>query len=629
MAKRKQANKNPADAGAWSQIMVAGQSIEDKRDVSDQSIKRRLTIMSALMIMLLTLLAGRLFFVQVVSGQDFQELANGNRIRESIAYAPRGRILDRNGKILADNTLSFQLSVTPYLLEDDAASLNRDIDIVAAIIKSKSGDLLEAVTEEGQEYVLPIVVEEVLTHQQALLLESHMPDLKGFSVDQVPIRTYVDDAAMAHVLGYSGRVSEYDLKLDQTGTLLPTDFIGKTGVELSFDKRLRGENGWIRFEVDALGRPVRVIGQREPTPGEDISLSIDFLVQKAMFNEMKVQMKKANTTKASGVAIDPVDGQLLAMVSLPSYDNNLFSEGISSANFNKLNTDSDQPLYNKALSGGYTTGSIIKPLVASAALQEGVINDKTIIVDRGALTLPGGFTFLGWRPGGLGPMNIRSAIAWSSNIYFYTVGGGYGNIEGLGGERLSKYYREFGLGERSGVDLPNETPGRVPDEAWKLENTGEQWYQGDSYNISIGQGDLLISPLHITMAEASIANNGFLLTPQIEKGAERAVRREIAVDKKYLQIVREGMRQVLTGGTTCECTFTNVGKVVAGKSGTAETDTPGGKRPHAWFTAFAPYSVSPKNKPQILATVLIEEGAGGSTYAAPVISKTFEAFFKK
>ena len=626
MAKR--SHKTPDDALAWTQILVSGRSIEDKKDVSERAIQLRLTIMGAFAFALFVVLGVRLFSVQVFSSQNYTELANGNRVREVIEYAPRGKILDRNGVILADNTLSFQLSATPFLLEEDDAARLRDLRTIGSIAGAELSELDQIVNENGREYVLPIIVLESLTHQQALLLESQLPNLKGFSVDEVPTRSYVSEAGLGHVVGYSGRVSELDLEEDTSGTLLPTDFIGKSGVEYSFDQRLRGKNGWIRFEVDALGRPIRVIDQQDPSPGEDIYLSIDYNVQTTMAASMQKQMNASNTSRSSGVAVDPNNGEVIAMVSLPGFDTNLFAGGISNADFARLNNDPDQPLFNKALSGGFTSGSIIKPIVAAAALQENVVTPQTIIVDGGALTLPGGFTFLGWRPEGLGPMDVRSAIAWSSNIYFYTVGGGYGSIGGLGEERLTRYYRDFGLGEQTGINLPNETPGRVPDNDWKLENKGEPWYQGDSYNISIGQGDLLISPLHITMAEAAIANNGFLLTPQIERGAEPSVRREVAVDKSNLQIVREGMRQVLTGGTTCECTFEKVPAIVAGKSGTAETDTPGGRRPHAWYTAFAPFNPSPNEKPQILATVIIEEGSGGSLYAAPVIADAFETFFK-
>lgn len=612
----------------WLQVMLPGRSIKVIRDVSDGSIRLRLMLMSTVIVLVFSVLAFKLFSLQVFSGNSYAELAQGNRTRQIITYAPRGKIFDRNGKLLADNNLSFQLTLTPYLLSKNSDDLNEDIKTIANLIGVDQQEINNLIEEYGDSYTLPLLVAEYLDYQSALVLDSLMPKLQGFSLDEVPSRQYVFEAALAHIIGYSGRVSQFDLEQDTTDQLLPTDYIGKTGIELSYDSRLRGQNGWVKFEVDSLGRPIRVIDKQAPIAGEDIYLSIDFDLQLAMYNEMKNQMKQAKTTRASGIAINPQDGKVLAMVSLPDFDNNLFVEGISSSDFAKLNNDKDQPLFNKVISGGFTSGSIIKPLVASAALQEGVVTENTIIVDSGLISLPGGFIFRGWRPEGLGPMNVRSAIAWSSNIYFYTVGGGYGGIQGLGGERLWRYYRDFGLGEQSGINLPNETSGRVPDEEWKLANKGEAWYQGDSYNISIGQGDLLISPLHITMSEAAIANNGYLLTPKLLIDDSIDVRREVAVDKSYLQIVREGMRQVLTGGTTCDCLFKDVNAVVAGKSGTAETDTPGGRRPHAWFTAFAPYDKSYQRQPEILATVLIEEGSGGSTYAAPVIAKVFEKYFK-
>jgi penicillin-binding protein 2 len=293
-------------------------------------------------------------------------------------------------------------------------------------------------------------------------------------------------------------------------------------------------------------------------------------------------------------------------------------------------------LTNKAIAGGYTTGSTIKPLVAAAALEEKVVTPSTIIVDSGAISVtsiyqPGqAFVFRGWRPGGLGPMNVRSGLAMSSNIYFYTVGGGYGDIEGLGVERLSSYYRQFGLGEQSGIDLPGETSGRVPDPAWKRDQFGTDWFVGDTYNISIGQGDLLISPLQLTLANMTVANGGYLLKPQLlhkigdEVVSGRSVRREISVSKTNLQIVREGLRQVVTNGTTCECVFNNVPVKVAGKTGTAQTTSTEERRPHAWFVAYAPHDT-----PRFMGGAMLEEGSGGSQYAAPVLARGMAEYFAK
>ena len=611
--------------------MVTGSSIEDKQDVSDASLRRRLLLISFGVMFAFSLLTLRIVNLQVVASEQYRELANGNRVREEIVYAPRGKIFDRDGVLLADNTLEFQLSLTPYLLPDEPQQQAAIIARVSRIVGLEPSVIETLLEDNGTEYVLPLPIESTVTHEQALQIGAAQSDLLGFRVDRVPSRAYKSDSALAHIVGYIGRVSEDDLATNSDGTLLPTDVIGKTGVELSFDDRLRGQNGWTRYEVDALGRPVRIIDQREPRPGEDIQLSIDYDVQQSMHDALVKQMKEAESSRSSGVAVDPHTGELLAMVSLPSYDNNQFVGGIGEEEFARYNTDPNQPLYNKALAGGFTSGSIIKPLVAAAALQEGIVTEHTVVEDNGYIDVvsqygTGTFRFRGWRESGLGPMNVRSALAWSSNIYFYTVGGGHGGIQGLGESRLSEYYRAFGLGEPTGINMPGETSGRVPNEAWKLDVKGEPWYVGDSYNISIGQGDLLISPLQITMAEAAIANGGEVLAPVLEKDESRRVRREVPIDKSHLQIVREGMRQVLTDGTTCECVFKDVPHKVAGKSGTAETNTPDGRPPHAWYTAFAPYHEDGQTG-DILATVLIEEGEGGSQYAAPAIAESFSAYF--
>lgn len=574
--------------------------------------------------------------MQVLAGERYLELANGNRVRESISYAPRGRILDRKGKVLAENTATFQLSVIPYLLESDEKNRDDILNNVSSIINIDAGKLKEIVFSKGEEYPLPVLVKENLDHETAIALEQIIPRTKGFTVDSVPSRSYVADAGLAHILGYTGRVSEDDIKVDKTSRLLATDFIGKAGIEKQYDEVLRGDNGFERTEVDSLGRPVRFLAQKPASKGSDIILTIDYDVQVRLEREILAQMQKSKTTKGAGVVLSPETGEILAMVSIPYYDNNLFARGISEKEFSDLVNSPNQPLLNKAIGEGYTTGSTIKPVVASAALQEKVVTPETVIVDRGQISVtsvyqPGAaFIFRGWRPGGLGPMNVRSAIAMSSNIYFYTVGGGHENIQGLGVDRLTSYYRKFGLGELSGIDLPDEFAGRVPDSAWKEQNKGEPWYVGDTYNISIGQGDILVTPLQLTLADMSIANGGYLLQPYVLKSIDgvevgkRVVRREVPIDKGNIKIVQEGMRQVVTNGTTCECIFKSVPVKVAGKSGTAETSTGDKTKPHAWFTAYAPY-----DKPKIMATVLIEQGSGGSQYSAPAIAGAMETYFAK
>jgi penicillin-binding protein 2 len=617
---RRSSTDSLSDSEIWRDGLVPGQAISGGQNSLSSQMSKRVMIVSALIIVAMFGLVSRLFFMQVVDAESYNALANGNRVRLEVSYAPRGKILDRKNNVIADNTLSFQLTATPYLMSADEAERQQDFEYVSSVTGQKPEEVTKTVSEKGLDFVQPILVAESLSHDQARKLET-AGELAGFSIDEVPTRKYDSRAGLANMVGYTGRVSPDDLEANPD--LLPADYVGKDGIEYQYDQVLRGKNGWQRIEVDALGRPVRVLAKQDPEPGQDLKLTIDRDLQIAMTNATMKEMAKAKVTKSAGAAVHPVTGEVLALVTVPFYDNNLFADGISQQEFSTLVNDPNQPLYNKAMSGGFSSGSTIKPLVASAALQEKVVDENTTINDVNALVLPGGFSFASWRPGGLGPMNVRRAIAWSSNIYFYTVGGGYGDIQGLGQPRLQDYYRKFGLGELSGIDIPGETAGRVPDEKFKQELTGEGWYVGDSYNIAIGQGDLLISPLQLAMAHSAIANNGYLMQPFVAEQAGKNVRRELPIDKNYLQIVREGMRQVLTDGTTCECVFKNVPVPVAGKSGTAETNTPDGKRPNAWFSAYAPYE-----SPEILITLILEEGVGGSQFAAPAIAETMTQYFK-
>ncbi len=608
------------DSESWLEQLIPGQvEKENRAGERTAQVSVRILFISAIIVVSLVALIARLFYMQVVDAEGYYSLANGNRVRLEVEYAPRGNILDRKGNVIADNTSSFQLTLTPYLMNESPKERTYAYRTISNVLDKKPAEIKKLAMSKGEDFVQPLVIAEKLTHDQARRLEA-AASLDGFSIDAIPIRNYDSRGGLAHVVGYSGRVNEREVEADNK--LLPADFIGKSGIELQYDSILRGQNGWQRIEVDALGRPVRVLAKQEPVAGKDITLTIDRDLQIEMMNAVQEQMSEAKVSKASGVAVHPQTGEVLAIISVPYYDNNLFAAGISQEAYSSLINEPNQPLYNKAISGGFSSGSTIKPVVASAALQEGVVNENTIINDVSAIVLPGGFSFASWRPGGLGPMNIRRAIAWSSNIYFYTVGGGHGGIEGLGHPRLQQYYRQFGFGELSGIDIPNEVTGRVPDEKWKMQQTGEGWYIGDSYNISIGQGDFLLSPLQLAMAHSTIANDGYLLAPYVNQTKGRKQRREVSINKDYLKIVQEGMRQVLTGGTTCECTFKDVPVNVAGKSGTAETNPESGKRPHAWYSAFAPYE-----SPEILVTVLLEEGVGGSQFAAPAINTTMAHYF--
>lgn len=581
--------------------------------------------------LLFGLVGYHLFSLQIVNGSRYVGLAEGNRVRERVSYAQRGRILDRNGIELATNTATFQLSVTPYLMPKDEARRNAMYELLSAKTALTSSQIKEKAESQGAAYTQPLLIKDHLTYEKALAIEQKIPELTGFSLDEVPTRQY--KPGLAQVLGYVGRVNEAELERNKG--LLPVDFIGKDGIEAQYDSTLRGTNGLVRTEVDAAGKPVRTLNQQATQAGRDIHLTIDYNLQTQLVASLQEQMQKAGAKKASGVAMDPRTGEVLAMASLPSYDNNLFNSGISEEQYAQLVNNKLSPLQNKAISGSYPPGSIIKPMHIIGTLQEGIANENTTIVDNGKLVVQNvydpniQYVFAGWNLNGLGPMNARRAIAMSSDIYFYTVGGGYKNFKGLGVTKLTEYYRKFGLGRLTGIDLPGETDGRIPTPEWLKQTHNRDWTTGDTYNISIGQGDILVSPLQMTVGTAALLNGGKLMQPYIfaksvdgQDVNKTKTLSTISANPYYFQVAREGMKQVI-GGTTSVSTFANVPVPVAGKSGTAETDPNAKKKPHAWYTAFAPY-----DNPSVVFSVLLEEGEGGSQYAAPAIAKTMSWYFR-
>lgn len=617
-----------ADNDTWRDVFV---SAEREHEALEADIHRRpLYMWLGLVLVMAALFFFQLFSLQIVQGERYVNLANGNRLRERVTYAERGMIHDRHGKVLARNQASYQLVVRPHRLPEDKSQRDRVLQTVARLIKEPVKVVKQRSLDQPVNAVEPTIVKERLTQEQALAVKEQLPSLPGFVVDAIPVRDYMAPDSLSHVIGYTGRVTEGELQ--DNPQLSPIDFVGKEGVELQYDATLRGTNGIIQTEVDAMGRPLKVLNQRPAVEGGDVTLTIDLGLQRHLTKAIKRQMKKADVERAAGAAIDPQTGEVLASVSLPAFDNEWFAKGITKRRYNQLINNPLEPLHNKVTAGGYPAGSIIKPMHISAALQEGVVNEDTIIEDKGKIVIQSpydptaSFTFRGWRPEGLGPMDARSAVAMSSDIYFYTTGGGFGDIEGLGVERLTEYYRLFGLGTTTGIDLPSETDGRIPTPQWLEKNYGRSWSVGDTYNISIGQGDLLVSPLQMAMATAAVANGGKLLEPSVLKPdgpLQPTVIRKDFIDQQYLKIAREGMAQVI-GGTTCTCTFADVPVKVAGKSGTAETDPNNPQRkPHAWYTAFAPY-----NDPEVVFVVLLEEGEGGSQFAAPAIAETMEWYFR-
>lgn len=621
--------------------------------------RKRLIIIVIAVVIAMMVLGGQMFRLQVVDGERNLGLADGNRLRQKVTRAPRGVIYDRNKVTLAQNLASFDVTVIPSLLPRDInqrrqlyTTVGYSLGLSAEEVEKRAEqtciqDALKAKTPQFRaEFdclaaTQPRLIADNVPRETALDFDQAAPSAPGFSLDVNPIRDYRDQGLLSLILGYTGRVSEQDLI--RNPSYESTDYAGKLGIELQYEKELRGQNGREQTEVDASGRPIKLLSSQPSIPGSNLILSIDSELQQQMTNSIRNQMTAAGSQRASGIALNPKTGEVLAAVNLPSYDNNLFAGGIGQADYNKLLNDPAQPLFNKAMGGAYPVGSIIKPLIGSAGLQEGVINPSTSVNDTGSLEIPNKYdpnvkyTFRSYEEGGLGVVNISRAIAVSSNVFFYTVGGGFGNIAGLGVDRLTAYYSKFGLGSRTGVDVPGETAGLVPDPTTKKKSTGESWYLGDTYNISVGQGDLRASPLQMAVATAAVANGGSVLKPHVLKEVQDAGGRTIrtvpteVVQKDFIspaniQLIRQAMRQVVAEpyGTACCQIEREVPVPVAGKTGTAETDPNGKRKPHAWFTSFAPF-----DDPQIVTVILIENSGEGSQFAAPATREVLSWCFNR
>ncbi len=618
-------------SGAWSEVLVAGGGWGETKPTNGPTLSKPMVSVVAIMTALpMIALLWQLLNLQIVEGDRMLGIAEGNRIRQHVELAPRGRILDRNGVVLADNTASFQLVLQPHLLANEGDVNQAIFEDISKHINLSAEEVAELSSSQDPGYNGTVLIAEHIDRESALLLEYVLPEHGAFSLTSVPTRKYKADAALSHILGYTARVSQSDL--DARPELHSLDFVGRSGIEAEYDDLLRGVNGFVETEVDSMSRPLRVIGEIATSRGSDVILSIDYELQKQLYESLQDYMEEADTDKASGVVMDVNNGEILASVSLPDYDNNTLARGISTQDYEAMISNPSMPMFNRVISAGYPTGSTIKPITLLGALETGVVDENTIINDVGSITVSSiydpsvTYSFASWNPNGLGPMNARSAIAMSSNIYFYTVAGGYQSFSGMGISNLVKYYQMLGLGSRTGIDIPGETAGRLPSPEWKQQHVGEGWFVGDTYNMAIGQGFLSVSPLQLARSYAAIVNGGRLVTPKLNSDIETKLSQPLGIKPSHYQITQEGMLQVLSSsGTASPAIFANVDVTVAGKSGTAETNPEDeDSRPHAWFAAYGPYE-----DPELVSVVMLEEGQNGALYAAPVIAEVFARHFNK
>jgi penicillin-binding protein 2 len=497
---------------------------------------------------------------------------------------------------------------------------------ISSILNIEEDKLAEVILNQNTKSVNPVLLKENANQEQVLMLAEKLAGLPGIFLDNTAIRSYESSMIFAPVIGYDGKITKEELAGNPD--YLMTDYIGKTGLEKEYEKELRGVHGAMQVEVDSSGNVKKNLGTISPQTGQDLFLNIDEGLQKIIYDKLTALTEKSESKTAAAVAIDPRNGKVLALVSLPSYDNNLFAQGISNQDYKNIIDNKDLPLFNRAINGEYPPGSTIKPAVAAAALSEGTITAETTVNDSSGAIHVGAWRFGDWKTHGV--MNVRSAIAQSCDVFFYSVGGGYGNIPGLGMDRMKKYENLFGFGSPTGIDLLGESSGFIPDEKWKEDNKGEKWYIGDSYHAAIGQGDVTVTPLQLANYTAAIANGGTLYSPKIVNhirsgdGVDRFVEPEIIrknfVNQNVLNIVREGMRQTVTEGSARSLNQLPV--AVAGKTGTAQFGS--NEKTHAWFISFAPY-----DNPEIAMIVLVEGGGEGSSTAVPVTKEVLDWYFSR
>ena len=603
---------------------IAGQSeeINEQKNIT----KSNLSIFWLILNLIFLLIIGRVFYLQVIRGEYYKNIAENNRIRSLEVKAPRGLIIDRNGEILASNVPSFDLVLSPSEFFNNQSNKDKIYLDISTELGLSQDELRKKIEEIGESNKERHLIEEAVDYEKALILIEKIRGVAGIYLEKNTRRKYEKGECMSNIIGYVGKINQDELKNNADYSL--TDYIGKNGLEYTYEKILKGEHGQVRVEVDSDGGVKQELGIKPPVSGDKLVLNIDSKLQQKAY-EILGEILEVNETATGGalVALDPRDGAVLSLVSYPSYNNNLFAEGIKKEDFDNFLNNPLKPMNNKAISGVYPPGSVYKPLVASMGLEEGVIGGDTVLNCTGSISI-NSWVFRDWKTHGL--TDLKKAIAESCNTYFYAVGGGWNEIEGLGVSKMSKYSKYFGLGELSGIDLPSEVPGTVPDNEWKFKNIGERWYIGDSYHLSIGQGFLATTPLQIANATAVIANGGVLFQPQIvdkvvveddyEYQVESKVIRENFISQENLKKVREAMREtVLTGSGR---NLLDMKTEVAGKTGTAQFGNL--KNTHSWFVSLAPY-----DNPEIVTAVLIETGGEGHDWAVPVTEQFLREYFKE
>jgi len=560
-------------------------------------------------------LGAYLWYIQLVRGEEFLRMAVNNRMRLVRRPGPRGRILDRWGRILVDNRPSFDIEVAP---EDvpDRGEMEREI---GKILNMSPAEVRKRI-HTGRVYpYLPIVVERDVDMETVLAIEERQPLFAGVQVGVSPRRNYVYGGLAANVLGYLGLIGKEELELRRDQGYTQQDLVGKSGVEKYYDRFLAGSAGVDAFQVDSRGFRDKVIYKHDASPGNNVYLTIDWGLQRAA-------EKVLNGQPGAVAALDPRNGEVLAMASSPSYDPGVFVPPADSGIVSELMSDEEYPLLNRAIQGLYPPGSTFKTIVSLAALESGTADKDTIYNCPGYFML-GRHRYHCWYERGHGGVCLSDAIMFSCNVFFYNLG------LRTGREEIVRMASLFGVNELSGIDLPGEKAGVLPTDDWCRENGVKSWNPGDTVVLAIGQGYLLLSPIRSALVIAAIANGGSIYRPHVVRqvvsplgdrveAVEPQCIRKIPLREQDLALVREGLRKVVNSkfGTGQKCRLEGV--EIAGKTGTVQVGPKGQRRNHAWFVGYAPFE-----NPTIALAVLLEGKKSGGYFAAPAAKEIFEAYF--
>lgn len=587
-----------------------------------RELQRRLTILKVGLLLVVGLLAFRLWHLQIMEGPYYRSLSENNRTRSVLLEPARGLVYDRNGVLLANNVPSFSLYVTLEDVKDRRALIDRLVGLVGL-----DESMLRKKLSARESKLLPRKLKDGLTLREAAIIESHRLDLPGVMIQAESQRNYPNGQAAAHLIGYVGEVSADQLETEEYAELHQGSIVGQYGVEKVYDRFLRGQAGQKVMEVDALGHEKRTVQVEKPQAGDDLYLTIDLRLQKLAEDLLGEEA-------GAIVALDPTNGEVLALASRPAFDPNVLSRELTAKQWEEIAQDDGHPLTNRVTQGQYPPGSTFKIVMAAAALETATVEPSTKIHCNGGYQF-GRRLYKDWKAGGHGFMDVAEAIVDSCDVFFYTVG------QRMGIDTIAAFAEQFGLGRETGIDLPSEQEGIVPSTAWKEKARGQPWLPGETISASIGQGYVSVTPMQMAHLIATVANNGESFRPRLARAIMgRATGRlqewppapsgRLVVKPETLDLIQEALAGVVTEGTATRARSALV--AIAGKTGTAQTvalrtgpekDLPKKLRDHAWFVSYAPAAA-----PRIAVAVLVEHMGHGGSVAAPLAKQMIEAYVK-